>query len=68
MNTYENGQAISAVIIFIGCWIYCTAIYGFLFGFGLGWIPSLIAAWIISWFWPVIVIGAVGMGIAVLLN
>ena len=29
-------------ITFIVSWIYCIATYGFLFGVGLGWLPSLI--------------------------
>lgn len=32
-----------ALIVLVGSWWYCAATYGFLFGFGLGWLPSLIA-------------------------
>lgn len=35
---------ITAFLTFVGCWIYCAATYGFLLGFGLGWLPSAIAA------------------------
>lgn len=35
---------ITALIVFVGSWWYCAATYGFLFGFGLGWLPSVIAA------------------------
>jgi hypothetical protein len=35
---------ITALIVFVGGWWYCAATYGFLFGFGLGWLPSGIAA------------------------
>lgn len=35
---------IAAVITFIGSYIYCITTYGFLFGFGLGWLPSAILA------------------------
>lgn len=35
---------IVAFVTFIGSWIYCMSVYGFLFGFGLGWIPSIILA------------------------
>lgn len=38
---------IPAIITFFGGWWYCTATYGFLFGFGLGWLPSLIMAAIV---------------------
>jgi len=51
---YELGYIISWVIIFIGCWIYCIAHYGFLWGVGLGWLPSLIAATLVSFFWPLL--------------
>lgn len=35
---------IPAFITFVGAWWYCAATYGFLFGFGLGWLPALILA------------------------
>ncbi|MFA6635722.1 MAG: hypothetical protein WCV56_01235 [Candidatus Omnitrophota bacterium] len=35
-----------ACAVFLGCYIYCVATYGFLFGLGLGWLPSLIVAFI----------------------
>ncbi len=35
-------------IIFISSWIYCVYQYGYLFGFGIGWLPSLILATIVS--------------------
>ncbi len=36
--------AVVAVVTFIGSWWYCAANYGFLLGFGLGWLPAAIAA------------------------
>ena len=39
---------ISGVITALVAWVYCTATYGFLFGFGLGWLPSgfvMLFAW-----------------------
>ncbi len=56
---YETGYKICYVIIFLGCWIYCIATYGFLLGVGLGWLPSAIAAAVLSFFWPVFLIGIV---------
>lgn len=35
-----------AIVTFIGSWIYCIATYGYLFGVGLGWLPSLIVAYV----------------------
>lgn len=52
---------IASVVTFIGCWIYCIAAYGFLFGVGLGWLPSGIVAVItygVVWVaWPVFALG-----------
>lgn len=56
---YKVGYIISAVLVFIGCYIYTIASYGFLFGVGLGWLPSIIVAAVASVFWPVILIGII---------
>lgn len=39
--------AIAGIITFIGGWWYATAEYGFLFGFGLGWLPGGLLAIIV---------------------
>jgi hypothetical protein len=39
--------AISALAAFLISWWYCAAEYGYLLGFGLGWLPSVILAAII---------------------
>lgn len=43
---------------FIASWIYCMQEYGFLFGFGLGWLPSALLAAIVgsavNYLWPYI--------------
>jgi hypothetical protein len=53
--------SISSVLIFIGSYVYCIATYGFLFGVGLGWLPSAIVAFIafgVVWLlWPLIAFG-----------
>jgi hypothetical protein len=44
---FERGAGYGAwagLITFVISWIYCIASYGFLFGVGLGWLPSLIVA------------------------
>jgi hypothetical protein len=44
---FEKGNVfglIVAFITFVSSWIYCIANYGFLFGVGLGWLPSIIVA------------------------
>jgi hypothetical protein len=58
-NWYWIGYWISWVLIFVGCWIYCVAEYGFLLGVGLGWLPSLIVALVASFFWPLLLLGVV---------
>lgn len=50
---------VAGVATFIGAWWYCAAEYGFLWGFGFGWVPATIAA-AIAYFcarflWPLIV-------------
>lgn len=53
-----------AVLTFFGSWVYCTAAYGFLFGFGLGWLPALILASIVGTalvlLWPLVLL-AIGL-------
>ncbi len=58
-TAYKVGYWISFFLIFIGSWIYCIASYGFLIGVGLGWFPSLIAAAILSIFWPLLVLAVI---------
>ncbi len=53
---YWIGYAIFFVLIFLGCWIYSIAAYGFMIGVMIGWIPSAIVAGIVSLFWPLIVL------------
>ena len=56
-DVYQLGFNITAFIVFIGSWIYCIAEYGFLLGVGLGWLPSIIVAYIAGVLWPLIAIG-----------
>jgi hypothetical protein len=39
---------IVALATFVTAWTYCTIHYGFLFGFGLGWLPSAMLAAIVG--------------------
>jgi hypothetical protein len=49
---YEVVGWIMGLLTFVGCYIYCVATYGFLWGLGFGWLPSIIAACIVRWCWP----------------
>ena len=51
---YEMGAIITGMIVFLGVWGYCAATYGFLFGFGLGWLPAGICAVIAAMLWPLL--------------
>ena len=56
---YEQYGAIIAVIVFIVSWIYCIVQYGYLLGVGLGWLSSIIVAFISFYVWPLIVSGII---------
>lgn len=58
-GVYWIGYRISFVLIFLGSWMYCIYSYGFLVGVGLGWLPSAIAAVLLAFFWPVVVLGII---------
>lgn len=58
---YPIGRIITGFIVFIASWLYCIATYGFLFGVGLGWLPSIIVAVIAGYLWPLIVIAIVAL-------
>ena len=68
---YEKGVritfALTALFVFVGSWVYCIFTYGYLFGVGLGWLPSLIVAFlaglIVGFLWPLAI-----MVIAVILS
>jgi hypothetical protein len=55
-----------AIIAFVGSWWYCTASYGYLLGFGLGWLPSIILAALV-FFGVTLLWGLIAAGGALLL-
>jgi hypothetical protein len=61
---------VCAVLGFFGSWAYCTSEYGYLLGFGLGWLPSAILAAIIyaviRYMWWLLIL--LGIGVAVLVT
>jgi hypothetical protein len=50
--------ALTGPATFLAVWIYCAITYGFLLGFGLGWIPALILALLVAvatiFLWPLV--------------
>jgi len=51
----EIGKSFSGVV-FLSSWAYCTFTYGFLLGFGLGWLPSMLLAFIAIALWPLFIV------------
>lgn len=60
---YIAGAWLTGVVTFVGSWIYCIATYGFLFGVGLGWLPSIICAVVAGFLWPLIAIAIAGLAL-----
>ncbi len=56
---------ISGTLTFLGAWGYCTVIYGFLLGFGLGWLPAailgVIVGFLMMFLWPLVLLGIVAL-------
>lgn len=65
---YNIGFIITALITFVGSWIYCIATYSFLLGVGLDWLPSLIVAYIAGLLWPLIALGITGIVVLIIMN
>lgn len=51
---WQIGYIVAGLVFFV-TWAYCCFTYGFLFGFGLGWLPAAILCLIAIPTWPVIV-------------
>lgn len=54
LAVYEVGAQITWAVVFLAAWLYCIVNYGFLLGFGLGWLPAAILATILSFLWPLV--------------
>jgi hypothetical protein len=59
-SIYSGGAYLTGFVVFVGSWIYCISHYGYLFGVGLGWLPSAIVGFLAGVLWPFIVL-AVGV-------
>jgi hypothetical protein len=49
---YQQFSALLGIIAFCCSWWYCAATYGFLWGFGFGWVPSIIIGLAVAALWP----------------
>lgn len=66
-----DGLAVLAAIgAFLAAWAYCAVQYGFLLGFGFGWLPATILAGIIAaltrWLWPLAAIAGILLAVLAL--
>ena len=56
-------------IAFLASYWYCIDTYGYLLGFGLGWLPSgilfVVTQWVTLWVWPLLVVGSAGVAFAI---
>jgi len=66
LDFYRVGFVITWLIVFVISWIYCIVEYGYLFGVGLGWLPSLIVATILGALWPLVLLGLIILLILIL--
>jgi hypothetical protein len=51
---YSVGLWITWAVIFIATWIYCAAVYGWVWGFGFGWLPAAFVATVAAVMWPLV--------------
>jgi hypothetical protein len=63
---YIVGAQVIGGLTFIVSWVYCISEYGFLLGFGLGWLPSMILAGILGVLWPFVVIALIAVVVMVM--
>ena len=55
-DAYTIGAWLTGVLVFLGCWLYCVAEYGFFVGVCAGWIPSAIVGVVAGLLWPLVVL------------
>ena len=53
-DDYERGAVIVWPLAFLGSSIYAIAEYGWFWGLGLGWLPSIFIALIVALLWPLL--------------
>jgi hypothetical protein len=55
-------------LVFLACWAYAVATYGFFLGVGLGWLPAAVIGVIAGFVWPAIALVGALLGLAILSN
>ena len=62
---YAGISILVGTLVFVGSWIYYIASFGFVFGFGLGWLPAALIAILAAIFWPIGVLACFGLSLFV---
>jgi len=65
LSIYQAGALITGIIAFLLCWLYAVITYGLFIGVGLGWIPSLVIAFIAGLLWPLVAVVVAVLAIVV---
>jgi hypothetical protein len=65
-DVYSARAAVIGGLSFVISWLYCIATYGFLLGFGLGWLPSMMLAFIRGALWPLVVIALIAIIVVIM--
>lgn len=66
-NAYALGGFLTGGVVFLGCWIYAIATWGWFLGIAFGWIPAAIIGVIAGFLWPLLWLAGIGL-IALLRN
>jgi hypothetical protein len=51
---WSNLMGFVGVVAFFASWIYAISTYGWFLGLSLGWIPSIIIAFVLYWLTPLL--------------
>lgn len=67
-NSYFIGGAITGGIVFLGCWVYAIATWGWFLGLAFGWIPAAIIGAIAGFLWPLVAIAVLAIVVLLVLD
>ncbi|GAB1534981.1 hypothetical protein ADMFC3_06120 [Geovibrio sp. ADMFC3] len=63
-NLYRFGLYLTWGVVFVIAYVYCVKNYGLLLGGGIGWLPSVIVAYVAGLIWPAVIAFAAFMVIS----